>query len=107
VATEFFGNYAPLLALLLGLLAGLAMRRSARWVLASAAVLALVQVVFWTVYLTFADARDADSDRNLGLALPFFLSLVAVIPYTAISAVVSASVIAVARHVGRRLAQKG
>jgi hypothetical protein len=79
VATEIFGNYAPLLALLLGLLAGLAMLRSARWVLGAAA-LALLQVVFWTVFLTFADARGAGSDRNLGLALAFFLSLVAVIP---------------------------
>jgi high-affinity K+ transport system ATPase subunit B len=94
--------WSAFLALLCGLLAGLGMFRSVRRVFGVTVAFMLWQVAFWTVLLTFArpDERTADADWNTDLLVSFFLSLVAVIPYTTIGAVLSATGVALARRFG-------
>jgi hypothetical protein len=106
VGREILVNWAALLALGFGLLAGLGMLRSVRWVFGTAVALMLVQVAFWTTFLAFADERASGSDWNVDLAAAFFLSLTAVVPYVAVGAVITATATAVLGQIGRSRAGK-
>src|SRR4051812_7935198 len=87
----------------LGAAAGLGMLRSPRWAFGLALLAALVQVIFWTGLLTQAAVeRAGGQDWNSASAASFVTSLIVVLPFTAIGAVVGATAAGLIQRIATR-----
>jgi hypothetical protein len=92
--------WAALLALLSGVVASLGLLRSAQRALGIAVVLACAQVVGWMIFVTVLSVQRQEGgvDWNPYLHASFLVSLMVIIPFITIGAVVAGVVVGAVRR---------